>query len=155
MGDRLEHRQAPRVPASKPVTIIMGKSIIECTIVDESATGLRVRSDAAIDFPLHVIVELRSGERWNAVTRWQRGLDTGLKYENFLGLTETAKRSASLLFEQVHRFDAQGLLRQLDERNCFGQDRLRTAATAACQSVQVLETLLLRLSGRAPSSIGR
>jgi hypothetical protein len=126
--------------------IHFNNSVVDCIIVDQSPGGVRISTDVQMPFPKQVIVELRSGERWSAMLRWQQGLESGFQYETFAGLSEEFRQDALDLYDKVYRTGIFDVLQQLDRKGCFGNADLKAATKSADESLRGLISLLNTLS---------
>ena len=126
--------------------VLFAHSVVDCLVLDESGTGVRVSTEILMPFPERVVVELRSGSRWKARRRWQRGLETGFEYSDFDGLNPQAAAEAQALYARLCNAGTRDVTARLAEKNSFDHPELKNATQALDRSLQELERILRLLS---------
>ena len=141
-------RQADRQPVLKAAKVLFGNSAVDCLVLDMSAAGLRISTEAPMPFPEQVTIELRSGGSWTAALRWQRGLESGFELVRFKGLHAQAAADASALYDQLRNAGLRDVTERLAIARHFDHPALRSAAEAAAAAVTELEHVLREAAGR-------
>ena len=146
--EHAEKRGAPRQPVLRSAKVLWGATAVDCLVLDMSAEGVRVSTDVAMPFPDEVRIELRSGATWQALRRWQIGLETGFEFTRFVGLHAHAAVDAWQLYESLRNSGAHQVIERLDGARFFDHAELRSAASAAKVALDRLELMLRAASGR-------
>ena len=146
-GTRGDKRLEARQPVLKAAKARFGNSVVDCLVLDVSETGVRVSTDAFIAFPDEVTLELRSGGTWQAIRRWQHGLETGFEFVRFTGLHAQAMIEASALYEQLRNAGLIDVITRLSVARYWDHPDLKAASEAAEAAVHELERVLRQATG--------
>jgi hypothetical protein len=140
-----ERRSAARTPVIKSGKLVVGgelnQGVLNCLILDQSATGVLIDLGAVFALPEEMVLHLGNGPCYRARRRWAVGTKAGLE---FIGQVVSAEASAEMA-QMARLLTTQGLpaaLAVLRSRNFLGQAELREAAEAAEAAYAQLETLL-------------
>ena len=135
-------RQAARQPVLKGAKILFGDAVLDCLVHDISATGARISMAVAMVFPAELMIEMRSGGRWMADVRWQRGTETGLVFTRFAGLHGQAAVEASKAYARMRSSGVHDVLADLTAAKHFDHPALRDAALELERAVAGLQEAL-------------
>ena len=76
----IDRRLQPRSPANARAVLVAPGIEMACVIVDNSAGGLKVRTDRQLSLPARVtIVDIAAGLAIEADVAWRKGAEAGLK----------------------------------------------------------------------------
>ncbi len=82
---QMQRRAEPRMPMKIPPRLAYGQNLArwaDCTILDRSPSGSKVKIDAMYQLPPRVILtDLQTGEAFEAVIKWRRGDLAGMQFE--------------------------------------------------------------------------
>lgn len=140
-----DRRSALRSPVIRGVKLALGagQSVLDCLVLDESATGIMVDLGALVPLPEEVTVHLQGGASYRARRRWMAGTKAGLE---FLGakvaVNETAQRMHKLA-DLLHTQGPLAVVGTLRAARYFDQAELRRAADEAEAAYLRLEALLI------------
>lgn len=130
----------------KAAKILFHGSVVDCLVLDISASGLRVSTQTMFLFPEEVRIELKSGAVYAAVRCWQRGFETGFSFSGLLGLTGPAAKEADGLHDWLCRCGVLDLTARLAQERYFDHPQLKRAAGEVEVAVRALEAALLKAS---------
>lgn len=146
--DPADKRASERRPVLRGAKIELGASVIDCLVLDQSTAGVRVSTDGPVAVPDEVTVELRSGARWTARRRWQRGTEIGLEFLAFAGLSQGASTRAAIVHESLRRCGLAEVHRALEMERFFEVPEVQRAAEAVQVAVTELDAVLKAASRR-------
>lgn len=132
-------RQSERQPVLKSAKVHFTNSVVDCLVLDLSATGARLSTELPVAFPEQVKIELRSGAVWNAVRRWQRGVETGFEIVGFSNLNLEASGRAAALYSDFRAASGHVVTERLAQEAFFDCPALRDAAAAFAAAQAKLE----------------
>ncbi len=147
MSEESDKRIAARQPVLKGAKAHFGNSVVDCLILDLSEQGVRVSIDGFVAFPDALMLELRSGSRWDAVRRWQRGTEIGLEFTGFAGLGLESSAKAGEFRRQLRNSGLQQLVMQLQQERFFEYPELKMAVERLDEAAVALDKLLKTASG--------
>lgn len=142
-------RTTSRQPVLRTARVRWSHSAVDCLVLDLSATGMRISNDTIMPYPETVTVELRTGGSWEAVRRWQRGMETGFEFTRFNGLHAEAIGEASALYSQLRGAGLIAVTARLQAARWFDHAGLQAAAQKAEEAVSALEEALRLACGRS------
>ena len=142
MTEPEDKRDRERQPVLRSAKLHFHSSVVDCLVLDLSADGVRIETNDLMALPEDVIIELRSGGRWLARRRWQRGLEAGFELVRFAGLEREAALRASVLYGMLRSCGLQDVLDRLAAAQHYDNPELRSAAAAILVSLEQLETAL-------------
>jgi hypothetical protein len=137
-----EKRLAIREAVLKSAQIIIGHSVVDCLVLNVSATGARVRTAAVVPIPERVTLRFRGGAIFPAVRRWTRGMEVGFSLDLAASLSEEPGWLAWRIFEMVRATTIEEPLRLMRDCGYFDDVSLRAAAEEAEAGLRRLETML-------------
>jgi hypothetical protein len=76
-----DRRRETRDRVIKGAQLIFNNSVIDCTVMDVSPNGARVRTSAIVVTPERVILQFRGGGAFFAHRRWSRGMETSYMFD--------------------------------------------------------------------------
>lgn len=88
-------RHEDRTLVIKGAKICFGQAAIDCTVLDVSPHGARVRTEVVIPLPESVILRFNAGSAFTARTQWARGTEAGFAFERSEPLSDPAAASAA------------------------------------------------------------
>ena len=139
-------RQTHRQPMLRVAKILMEISVVDCLVLDMSASGVRVSTPTMFVFPEAVRIELKSGAVYGATRCWQRGLETGFEFTGLLGLTGPAAKEIEGLHGWLCRSGVLDITARLAQERHYDHPELKAAAGAVEAAVRKLESVLLKAS---------
>ena len=128
MSEESEKRIAPRLPVLKGAKAHFDRAVVDCLVLDFSAQGARIGTEGFVAFPDRFILELRTGSRWEATRRWQRGTEVGLAFTDFAGLSLEARSKAAECLRDLRHSGVRSVLVALEQARYFDYPALRAAA---------------------------
>jgi hypothetical protein len=129
--DRIGRRAATREGVLRSGKIVIGSSVVDCIVLDVSEKGARVRLGAMMILPETVMLCLRGGVAFNAVTRWARGQEAGLEFVGAPALTARSAARAAGLLEPMQASDFDASVAALREVRYFDDPALEHLAGEA------------------------
>lgn len=147
MLEESNKRSAPRQPVLRSAKAQFADAVVDCLVLDFSAQGARVSIDGFVPFPERLVLELRSGSRWDAVRRWQRGLEVGLEFTAFAGLSLQASAAAARCCKDLGGSGLREVAQQLEEARFFDYPELKAASERLEAAALALEALLRAAAG--------
>jgi hypothetical protein len=100
-----DRRFEPRTPADVRAVVLAPGVEMPCTIVDQSAAGLKLKLNRATTLPRQVVViDLARASAIEADVAWQKGLEAGLKQRaqtSLRGLVPSRLAAAKDLFRRL------------------------------------------------------
>jgi hypothetical protein len=96
-----DRRRETRDRVIKSAQMIFHDSVIDCTVMDVSPNGARVRTSAVVVTPEQVILQLRGGAAFFARRRWARGMEISFIFDGPAPLREHAAIMASSALEAL------------------------------------------------------
>ena len=144
-----EKRATDRVTVLKAAKIEWGNSVVDCLVLEQSPTGVRVSMATPMDVPKQVTVHLRGGAVRQATLRWAFGTEVGFEFCGIAKLDAAAADSALLIFVDLHENGLNEIIARLNQVRFFDDAELTSTALAAQAAMQRLETMLRQ---RAESS---
>lgn len=145
-GDK---RVRQRVPVLRAAKVLWRGSVVDCLVLDISPSGLRVSTETVVPFPPEVTIEMRTGGRWTAARRWQKGVETGFELLNFAGLHGEGMSAASRLYDQLRHAGVLDVTNRLAEAKYYDHADLKQAAEDVAGAVRRLEEVLRIAAGRS------
>lgn len=147
MSEECDKRLMPRQPVLRGAKAQFADAVVDCLVLDFSAQGARVSIDGFVPFPEHLVLELRSGSRWDAIRRWQRGFEVGLEFTGFAGLSLQASAAAARCCQDLGGSGLRAIALQLEEARFFDYPELRVASERLEAAALALEALLRAAAG--------
>lgn len=89
-------RHEDRTLVIKGAKICFGQALIDCTVLDVSPHGARLRTDVIVPLPETVIVRFNGGSSYTARVQWARGTEIGLGFGQPEPLIDAYASSAAL-----------------------------------------------------------
>jgi len=96
-----DRRRETRDRVIKRAQLIFHDSVIDCTVMDVSPNGARVRTGAVVVTPERVVLQLRGGGAFFAHRRWARGMEISFSFDGPAPLREHAAIVASSALEAL------------------------------------------------------
>jgi hypothetical protein len=84
----MDKRRVPRTRVIKSARIISAEKVLDCVVLDLSATGARIHLTAEWDVPETVLLRLPDGAVRAARRCWQQDMDAGFEYIEVATLDE-------------------------------------------------------------------
>ena len=144
-GDR---RRGPRDRVIKGAKLIFHNSVIDCTVMDISPTGARVRTSAVVVVPEQVTLQLRGGSAFFAHRRWSRGMEISFVFEGTAPLREHAAILAASALEALPAKGLDKAIGILRAAGFFDDPVLSQAAEEAGAAYARFETALTQRAKR-------
>jgi len=130
VGD--SRRRESRAMVIKGGKICFGQTLVDCTILDVSPHGARVRTDVMVPLPETVIVRFNGGSSYVARVQWARGTEIGFAFEQPEPITDSDTASVALSALNALPPDDLGIsLRALRSTRFFDDPALAKAAEDA------------------------
>jgi len=139
-----EKRDAKRQSVLKTAKIEWGSSVVDCLVLQQSVTGVRVSMSVPTDVPEQVMIRLRGGTLRPATRRWARGIEIGLEFGGIAKLEATAANDALAVLVDLRQTGLNDIIARLAEARFFDDAELGSMALAAQAAVQRLESALRR-----------
>ena len=141
-------RQEDRTLVIKGGKICFGLAAIDCTILDVSPHGARVRTDVVIALPEFVILRFNGGSVFACRVQWARGTEAGFAFEQPEPLIDaTAASAARSALAALPADDLRAAIGTLRSMRFFDDPALAKAAEDA-------ETAYLRFKASLQARIG-
>ncbi len=137
-----EQRTTLRQAVLKGAQIIFGQTVIDCLVLNVSASGARVRTAAVIQIPEQVTLKFRGGAVFPATRRWARGMEIGFALAGTSSLEEAPARVAWRIYETIRGYTLDEALRVLRAHGFFDDVALRATAEEAETAIRRLEAAL-------------
>jgi hypothetical protein len=137
-----DRRGETRHRVIKRAQIIFQNSVIDCTVLDVSTNGARVRTNAIVITPEQVIVQFRGGGAFFARRRWSRGMEMSFVFDRPAPLNQNAALVALSAFEALSAKGLEEAVRILRVSGFFDDPVLGQAAEEAEAAYARFETAL-------------
>lgn len=147
MSEESDKRSALRQPVLKGAKAQFDNAVVDCLVLDFSVHGARVSVDGFVPFPERLVLELRTGSRWHATRRWQRGTEVGLELTGFAGLNMPAGAKAADCCRDIGNSGVRAIVLQLEQERFFDYPALKAAAERLDAAALALEALLREAAG--------
>lgn len=130
--DNRRNAQRRRVMRAAQLVFNHGRSTIDCTLRDISATGARARVSAPVDLPPELQLKLVDGTVYDCRLRWYRGSEVGLEMrgESVLKAAGSQRLNAWGVYREAEKLMPDAVLRRLREHHFFQDDDLAVLAEA-------------------------
>ena len=137
-----DRRREPRQRVIKGAQLIFQGSVIDCTVLDVSPNGARVRTSGVVVTPEQVILQFRGGSAYFARRRWSQGTEMSFVFDRPAPLKENAALVASSALGALLGKDLEGAIRILRAAAFLDDPALGQVAEEAEAAVARLETAL-------------
>jgi hypothetical protein len=135
-------RHGIRQPVLKSAKAHFHQSVVDCLVLDFSATGVRLSTELPVAFPDEIEIELRTGSIWRAAKRWQRGVESGFELLEFVGLNFECSVRASAMLAELRGSAALAVTQRMAQEGYFESPALREASVALASAHVRLEEAL-------------
>lgn len=140
-----ERRGTPRQAVVNTGKLMFGNSVIDCMVLNISPRGARVRFGMPLPVPEELDLQLYSGTRRAACTRWASGVELGLSFQGGPRLTDGLAFAVARAFDLVRATTLDEALGLLKARRYLEEPGLQDAAERAELAIRELEGLLAAL----------
>ena len=137
-----EKRDAERQAVLKTAKIEWGSSVVDCLVLEQSITGVRVSMSMPMDVPEQVIIHLRGGAVRPATRRWARGTEIGFEFGGIAKLDAIAANDVVTILVKLRETGLNEIIARLSEARFFDDTELGSVALAAQAAIQRLEGAL-------------
>ena len=112
--------------------ICFGQSLVDCTVLDVSPHGARVRTDVVVPLPETVVVRFNGGASYVAHAQWARGTEIGFAFDRSVPMTGNDAASVAVTALNALPKDDLGVsMRTLRTARFFDDPALAAAAEEA------------------------
>lgn len=124
-------REAVRQGVLKAAKLVTGNSVVDCLVLNISASGVRVQLSAMMVLPERMTLCFRGGAAFACERRWARALEVGLEFTGPAGLTERTAAEAADILQAMARESLTPVLDALQARRHFDNPHLAQIAAEA------------------------
>lgn len=139
-----EKRDSRRQSVLKTAKILWDASVVDCLVVEQSTTGVRVSMSIPMTVPDQVTIHFGGGAVRPATRQWTRGTEIGFEFAGSAGLDTVATSEALAILVGLHGTGLNDIFDRLAAFRFFDDAELGSTALAAQAAIQRLEAALQR-----------
>jgi hypothetical protein len=125
-------RRETRTMVIKGGKICFGQTLVDCTVLDVSPHGARVRTDVVVPLPDTVVMRFNGGASYVARAQWARGTEIGFAFDRSMPMTGDDAASVALnALNALPKDDLAATMRALRTARFFDDPALAAAAEEA------------------------
>ncbi len=147
-AQEVERRNEVRSPLGDRAMLIFGQSALDCTVLDVSTSGAKVRVSAAAVVPKQLILQFQLGNAFAARRLWVIGDQIGLLFDTSAPLIMGSAPVAAAALEALPANALEGCLRILRAAGFLNNFALTEAAREAEVAHVRFRTMLAGLVSR-------
>ncbi len=152
MSETEEHRTALRANVVKGAKLVFGGGIIDCVVMDISATGVRVSVEVLLKLPETVAIHMRGGAIYNAKHRWSHGNELGFEFIGPPILEATSAERAWPIYESLREISPDRVMVRLQQWRFFDDAALSSLAQTYEEAYAALATALRQRAAQGNAS---
>lgn len=149
-GEAVERRSERRDPLGRRATLVFGRATIDCSVLDMSANGARVRLHSAAIVPEKVILQFHEGEGFMARRLWTLREQIGLLFNSAAPVAQGIAPAALSALQALPENGLDAPVRILRGAGFLNNLALNEAAREAEAAYAHFRNMLAGLVNRAP-----